>query len=284
MAVRVAGGDVGLRFDRAERRWPNSIWTPTSPPPESLEESDVDFDGRVAVVTGASGGLAIAVALGTAGARVGLVARSHEGLEETQRLIGQPEAKAFCTDLRDEKAIEKLGDSVKAGFGAIDILVHCAGVWHDERTKYHGPRLVETPVERISEVLEVGVRAPLLLTRVLLPGMVRQGAGKILQISAAFGGPHDGVGWVHYYVANKALDAFTAALAVELREHNIQVNCIAPVFVATDAVRRFYPDEAQSEQPLEPLDVAELAMFLLSPGADHISGQVIAVRSKHDHG
>ena len=62
-------------------------------------------------------------------------------------------------------------------------------------------------MERIPEVLEVGVRAPLLLTRVLLPGMVRRGAGKILQISAPFNDPHDGVGWVHYYVANKALDA-----------------------------------------------------------------------------
>ena len=246
----------------------------------------MDFSGKAAVVTGASGGLgrAIAVALGTAGARVGLVARSRQGLEETQRLIGQPGTQYFCTDLRDAKAIDTLHDSVEAAFGAIDVLVNCAGVWHDERSKYHGPHLVETPVERIHEVLEVGVRAPLLLTRAFLPGMVQKKTGKILQISAEFGGPHDGVGWVHYYVANKALDAFTAALALELREHNIQVNCIAPMFVATDAVKRFYPREAQSEQPLKPLDVAELAMFLLSSRADHISGQVIAVRSKHDHG
>ena len=83
---------------------------------------------------------------------------------------------------------------------------------------------------------------------------------------------------------NKALDAFTEALAVELREHKIQVNCIAPVFVATDAVRRCYASEIQSEQALEPLDVAQLALFLLSSRADHISGQVIAVRSKDDHG
>ena len=56
--------------------------------------------------------------------------------------------------------------------------------------------MVETPVERIHEVLEVGIRAPLLVTRMLLPGMVKKGTGKILQISAEFGGPHDGVGWV----------------------------------------------------------------------------------------
>ena len=236
----------------------------------------MDFSGKSAVVTGASSGLgrAIAVALGTAGARVGLVARSRQGLEETSRLVDQPGAHVFCTDLRDEKAIDQLGNSVDEAFGAVDMLVNCAGVWHDEQTsRYHGPPLLETPVERIHEVLEVGVRAPLLLTRMLLPGMVKNGAGKILQISAEFGGPHDGVGWVPYYVANKGLDAFTAALALELREHNIQVNCIAPVFVATDAVKRFYASEVQSHAALEPVDVAELAMFLLSSGADHISGQ-----------
>ena len=246
----------------------------------------MDFSGKAAVVTGASGGLGreIAVALGAAGARVGLVARSRQGLEETRRLIGRAGSRVLCTDLRDEKAIDKLGESVEAAFGAIDILVNCAGVWHDEVTKYHGPHLVETPVERIHEVLEVGVRAPFLLTRVLLPGMIRRRTGKVLQISAEFSGPHDGVGWVHYYVANKALDAFTEALAVELREHNVQVNCLAPVFVATDAVQRFYPSEVQSGQALQPFDVAQVAMFLLSSDADHISGQVIAVRSKHDHG
>jgi NAD(P)-dependent dehydrogenase (short-subunit alcohol dehydrogenase family) len=205
-------------------------------------------------------------------------------LEETRRLIGQPGTQVFCTDLRDEKAIEKLGESVKGSFGATDILVNAAGVWHDERTKYQGPRLSEVPVEQIHEVLEVGVRAPFLLTRLLLPEMVRRRTGKILQISAAFAGPQGGVGWLHYYVGNKALEAFTAALAVELREHNIQVNCIAPWFVATEAVQRFYPSELQTYMALQPLEVARVAMFLLSSGADHITGQVIQVRSKHDHG
>jgi 2-deoxy-D-gluconate 3-dehydrogenase len=106
--------------------------------------------------------------------------------------------------------------------------------------------------------------------------------GKILQISAAFGSPRGGVGWPHYYVANNAIEAFTAALAVELREHEVQVNCIAPYFVATEAVQRFYPSTFAKAQP--PLEVAQVAMFLLSSGADHITGQVIEVRSKHDYG
>lgn len=245
----------------------------------------MDFSGKVAVVTGATRGLGreIAVTLGSAGARVGLVGRSAQGLGETKRLIGQPGTEIFSTDLRDEGDINTLAASVKTSFGAVDILVNAAGVWHDEQTKYHGPRLSETPIERIHEVLDVGIRAPLLLTRLLLPGMIQRGAGKILQISAMSTGPHDGVGWIHYYVANKALDAFTAALAVELREHNIQVNCIAPCFVATDSVKRFYPSEFLPKA-LQPGDVAQVAAFLLSSAADHISGQVIALRSKHDHG
>lgn len=238
-------------------------------------------------MTGASGGIgrAIAVALAAAGARVGLIARSRQGLEETQGLIRHSGTQVFCTDLRDEKAIERLSDSVSASFGAIDILVNTAGVWHDERVRYHGPRLWETPVERIHEVLEVGVRAPFLLTRLLLPRMVQKRAGKILQISAAFaGGPRGGAGWLHYYVANRAIVALTEALAVELREYAIQVNCIAPWFVATEAVQRFYASELQTYKALDPSEVADVAVFLLSPAADHISGQVIEVRSKHDHG
>ena len=93
----------------------------------------MEFDGKAAIVTGASGGLgrAIAVALGTAGAQVGLVARSREGLEETRRLIGQPEAQVFCTDLRDEKAIEQLGESVTAELGAVENLLRATNDFLD---------------------------------------------------------------------------------------------------------------------------------------------------------
>ena len=73
-------------------------------------------------------------------------------------------------------------------------------------------------------------------------------------------------------------------LAIELREHDVQVNCIAPWFVATEAVQRFYASELKTYKALQPLEVAQVAMFLLSSDADHISGQVIEVRSKHDHG
>jgi NAD(P)-dependent dehydrogenase (short-subunit alcohol dehydrogenase family) len=122
----------------------------------------------------------------------------------------------------------------------------------------------------------------MLVARPSLPHMIRQRAGKILQRSCGFAGPHEAAGWLHYYVTNKAIEAFTRGLAYEARAHEVQVHCIAPWFVATEPVRRFFPGE--SETALDPKDVARLAAFLLSREADHISGQVIEVRSKRDHG
>jgi 3-oxoacyl-[acyl-carrier protein] reductase len=122
----------------------------------------------------------------------------------------------------------------------------------------------------------------MLLARQFLPHMIQQRAGKILQISCGFAGPHEAAGWLHYYVTNKAIEAFTRGLAYEARAHEVQVNCIAPWFVATEPVHRFFPGEA--DRALDPKDVARLAAFLLSREADHISGQVIELRSQRDHG
>lgn len=239
---------------------------------------------KAALVTGASRGIGreIARSIGEEGARVALVARSRDGLEETRRILNSPNTQVFCADLRDRDAIDQLADQVHKGFGGIDILVNAAGVWHDGGKKYQGPRLSETPANQIQEVLGVGIYASFLLTRSFLPEMIRKRGGKVLQISCGFAGPHEAVGWLHYYVANKAIEAFTTGLAAEMREHQIQVNCIAPWFVATEAVRRFYPTESQ--KALDPKEVAKLATFLVSSDADSISGEIIELRSKLDLG
>ncbi|SRR6266851_5195654 len=239
---------------------------------------------KTALVTGASRGIGreIALALGREGAMVKLVARSRDGLEETRQLLGQTRAEIFCADLRDEQAIDRLAKSVNETSGPLDILINAAGVWHDQDSKYQGPLLSDTPLGQIQEVLEVGLRASFLLTRAFLPEMIRRRSGKILQISCGFAGPHEAIGWLHYYVTNKAIEAFTRGLAAELRESEVQVNCIAPWFVATEAVRRFYPVE--SRKALDPWQVGNLATFLVSGEADHISGQVIELRNKTDSG
>ncbi len=240
--------------------------------------------GKTALVTGASRGIGreIARSFDQEGAQVALVARSREGLEETARLLANPGTRIFCADLRDADALTKLAAAVSSEVGDIDILANVAGAWHDLKTNYHGPRLAETPDSQIDEVIDVGLRASFHLSRLIIPGMIRKRHGKILQISCGFAGPHEAIGWLHYYVTNKAIEAFTAGLAAELREQNVQINCIAPWFVATEAVRRFYP--AESEKALTSQEVARLATYLVSAEADNISGQVVELRSKLDHG
>ena len=87
-------------------------------------------------------------------------------------------------------------------------------------------------------------------------------------------------GWLHYYVSKKAIESFTIGLAEEFREHEIQVNCISPDCVATEPFCQFAPEDV--EKALFPEDVANLAVFLLSENADHITGQTIVIWNKAD--
>jgi len=238
--------------------------------------------GKIAVVTGASTGIGreIAKAIAIHGGRVGLVARSEDGLKKTQEQIRRAggEAEIFITDLRKREDIDKLASNILKKYGGVDIIANVAGVWHGENTVYYGPKLWETPVEQIDEVLDVIIRAPILLTRALLPSMIQKNQGKILQISGTF--ENGATGWLHYYVGKKALEHFTVGLSEELRPHKIQVNTISPSDTFTEAYRRFFPD-AREEECLSPVDIANLAIFLLSEDADHITGACIVIRSKN---
>jgi 3-oxoacyl-[acyl-carrier protein] reductase len=211
----------------------------------------VTFDGKRVIVTGASRGIgrALVGALVTQGAIVAASARSLDGLAETRAGVTDARRVHLCPgDLR--RAIDR--ETIVA----------------------------DTPAEEIDEVLEVGLMGGFHLTRLVLPGMMRARAGKVVFLSCGFSGPTEAAGWVHYYVANKAIDALVAGLAAELRPHNIQVNAVAPWFVATEAVRAFYAD--QTAAALEPASVVDMALFLASPRADHVSGQTIELRSKTD--
>lgn len=245
-------------------------------------EKDPKLRNKTAVVTGASTGIGreIAKAIAIHGGYVALVGRSVSGLKETKKQIRRlgGEVKIFIADLRRKQDIEKLATDVLEEYGGVDIIVNVAGVWHDAEKVYYGPPLWETPVEQINEVLDVGIRAPMLLTRALLPNMIQKRQGKILQISGTF--ESGASGWLHYYVSKKALEHFTVGLSEELRPHKIQVNTISPSDTLTEAYRKFFPD-AKEEECLSPVNVANLAIFLLSENADHITGSCTVIRNKN---
>lgn len=236
--------------------------------------------GKTALVTGASTGIgrAIAVAIAAHGGRVGLVARSIKGLEETRESIRGlgGEARIFSADLISEDAINVLWADVAETWGRVDILVNAAGVWHGKDSLYLGSALQDTPPEEINLVLDVQLRAPILLSRLVLPGMIQQKSGKILNISAEVKDPS---GWIHYYVSKKALEDFTVGLAEEVRDYEIQVNCIAPADTLSENYCKFFPN-SDPKCCLKTSDVAEFAIFLLSDDSNHITGSITILRNK----
>jgi len=235
------------------------------------------------VVTGASTGIGreISIALASEGAQVALIGRNEQKLKETQKLINEigGEATIFIADLR--KDATKVGEEINNSFGDVDIIVNAAGVWHNEDIVYYGPKLWELSEHEILEVMQVGIIAPMLLTKTLLPNMVDKKYGKIINISGTF--ESGAKSWMHYYVSKKALEDFTIGLAQEVREHMIQVNCVCPSDTATDSYKKFYPrakDYEPFEDCMDPKDIAKLVLQLAIDDFDFITGQIIVARNK----
>lgn len=243
---------------------------------------DNSLKDKVVVLTGASTGIgkAIALSFATHGASIALIGRNKDRLNEVKQLIfeiGRP-VEVYFTDLLDEEEIINTADKINDHFRNIDILVNAAGVWHDDKKVYYGLRLDQLPLIQINEVLDVNMKAPLVLTSLLLPTMIKNKAGKILNISGTFSS--GAAKWLHYFISKQAVESMTKGLADELREFNIQVNCISPSDVRTEAYKEFYPEEA--DLALNPDVVADLALFLASNKSDNISGQVIVIKNHND--
>jgi 2-dehydro-3-deoxy-D-gluconate 5-dehydrogenase len=244
------------------------------------------LDGKVALVTGASRGLGRAMALGLAGAgaSTALVGRDGATLEPVAREIETSmDREVICVplDVADVAAIPAAVEQVIARFGRIDILVNNAG------TNVRNAVVDITP-EEWELVLDTNLKGAFFLTQQVGRQMIANGGGKILNIGSmtAF----LGVPTVPAYSASKAaLQQLTRLLAVEWAEHNIQVNAIAPGWISTDmtAPLKSRPDFEPryrwilSRTPMgrfgEPEELVGAAVFLCSPAADFITGQVLAV-------
>jgi len=239
---------------------------------------------KIAVVTGASSGIGreIAALFAKNGATVALVGRNAEKLEQTKSIITKNKGKAeiFIADLKTQAA--SVAQEILEKYKKVDIIVNVAGVWHSGEKAYYGPRIWETDEQEIREVMEVGIIAPMLLTKTLLPKMVEQKYGKIINISGTF--ESGAKGWLHYYVSKKAIEDFTIGLSEEVREHKIQVNCVCPSDTATESYMKFYPpvkDFEPFETCMNPKDIAKLVLQYAIDDFDFITGQIIVARNKN---
>jgi 2-deoxy-D-gluconate 3-dehydrogenase len=240
------------------------------------------LDGRVALVTGASRGLgqAMAVALAEAGADVaGLDRCTSDETEQAAQALGR-RYRQVCCDLAETSAagLRAVIADIEEGLGPVDILVNNAGI------------IRRVPALDVSEadwddVMQINLRAVFFLSQAVARGMAERGGGKIVNIASmlSFQG---GILVPSYTAAKSGVAGLTRALANEWARHGINVNAIAPGYMATDNTASIRADAARSKAILDRIpagrwgqssDVQGAAVFLASRAADYVNGAVLCV-------
>ncbi|MGB5048612.1 MAG: SDR family NAD(P)-dependent oxidoreductase [Caldilineaceae bacterium] len=233
-----------------------------------------EFQGKVALITGASRdiGRAIALAYAAAGASVAVTARTAAQLDS---LVAEIEgsggtALPIPADLAVEADIRSIVERTVERFRRVDILVNNAAIIH--------PRidLVDFDPALWRQVLDVNLTAVALLTKAILPGLITQRSGKIINISS-IGGRKGARGRSAYRVTKAALISLTESVAAEVKRHGIDVNCICPGGVDTEGYREAFQSQGRADNPrlMESAEIASLALFLVSDASSAITGTAI---------
>jgi 3-oxoacyl-[acyl-carrier protein] reductase len=231
---------------------------------------------KYAIVTGATSGIgsAISLELAKAGYFIVLVGRSQEKLSKIQEEIKsvEGESQIYVADLSTREGISKLIADIKSATKQVDILVNVAGIWHGDNEVFAGRDFDSFPEQVISDTLMVGLMAPTLLSHALIPLMPKK--GKIINISGTF--ENGGKGWIPYFVSKRGIEDLTVGLADELKDRDIQVNCISPSDTATEAYKKYFPQYI--DDAIEPEVIAKQIIKLSSPESDDITGKVFVMK------
>ena len=231
---------------------------------------------KIALVTGASGGIGSACAKKLAEDGYTVIVHYYRHKEEAERIASRIGGDPVQADLRSEAAVDALIDEVLGRYGRIDVLVNNAGI------------------SRVNQVQDVSnfewdllqatnATSTFLMTRAVLPSMIEARSGAIVNIASMWG--IAGGSCESAYSASKgAVIAFTKAVAKEVGPSGIRVNCVAPGVIETAMLDRYSSEELAAladETPLgrlgDPEDVAEAVAFLASDKASFITGQVLSV-------
>lgn len=243
-----------------------------------------DLNGKVALVTGATHGLGMAMAMGLGEAGATLVVNGHSSDEKIAAAVEQYRARGISAhgyrfDVTDEAAVEEAVARIEQDVGPIDILVNNAGI-------IKRIPLLDMPVEDFEEVIRTDLTGVFVMSKPVVRSMISRGAGKVINICSMMSElGRNSVG--AYAAAKGGLKMLTRNMATEWAKHNVQVNGIGPGYFATSQTEPIRVDGHPFNEFIihrtpagkwgDPDDLKGAAVFLASRASDFVTGQVLYV-------
>jgi gluconate 5-dehydrogenase len=245
-------------------------------------EMQFSLAGKTALLTGGAGGIGYALSVGLcrAGARTAMcdinIARARE--IEAELAAKGHQAKAFVVDLTDVTSIRQCVEAVVGEFGKIDILINCAGV--NKREGY-----LDVEEKTYDFIMNVNLKGTFFMTQAVVPHMIKQGGGKIVNFSS-----HNAqgmLGGVSVYGATKgAVSALTRSMAIEWAKFNIQANAVAPGHILTELTQvtwkhptraPYLRERIAMRRPGMPEEIVGMVLMLCSDASSYMTGQTYHV-------
>ncbi|AJJ23276.1 TPA: 3-oxoacyl-ACP reductase FabG [Yersinia enterocolitica] len=237
----------------------------------------MSFEGKIALVTGASRGIgrAIAELLAERGARVIGTATSEKGAEAISAYLGD-QGKGLMLNVVDPASIESVLATIRAEFGEVDILVNNAGITRDNL-------LMRMKDEEWQDIIDTDLTSVFRLSKAVMRAMMKKRFGRIITIGSVVG-TMGNAGQVNYAAAKAGLIGFSKSLAREVASRGITVNVVAPGFIETDMTTALTDDQRAgilAQVPANRLgqakEIASAVAFLASDEASYISGETLHV-------
>ena len=247
-----------------------------------MNATPFDLSGKVALVTGAYRGLGFAIAQGLAraGATVVLNGRKQEALDQAAASLTAQKLKVATAvfDVTDRDAIHNSVAAITAQHGSIDILFNNAGI--QRRGAF-----ADFPKEQWDEIIATNLTAPFIVSQAVVPGMIARKQGKIVHIASLMSELARPT-VIPYTAAKGGVRQLTRGMAVELAQHNIQVNAIAPGYFSTE-MNRALIDNAEFNSWVckrtpagrwgDPDELAGVGVFLASSASNYMTGQMMVM-------